>query len=84
MGIAREGVVTDGRLLGSNRDRPVRGLIPLCSAVRVCNVRMDDPEYTDAHLAQQYLYTIPDRRAQGRESLNLKKDSTLNLLTKMI
>ena len=37
---------------GWTRGRPVRGLIPLCSAVRVCNVRMDDPYYPDAHLAQ--------------------------------
>ena len=28
---------------GRTRGRPVRGLIPLCSAVRVCNVRMDEP-----------------------------------------
>ena len=40
---------------GRTRGRLVRGLIPLCSAVRVCDVRMDDPEYTDAYLVQQYL-----------------------------
>lgn len=42
--------------------------ILFCSKTLVCNVRVDDPQYTDAHLTHLHIYTIADTSAISWQS----------------
>ena len=54
---------------GTDKIEPVLKLLPACSATLVCRVRMVDPTYSDAHCAQQNLYTREAHIALGSLSL---------------
>ena len=61
---------------GVPRVLPFRALTPRCSAIREASRLVVRPKYSDAGLvsAQLNLYTTRERRPNGRESLNLKRE----------
>ena len=65
---------------GTDKIEPVLKL-PACSATLVCRVRVVDPTYSDAHHAQENLYTREAHIALGSLSLYEKNEPSLKLLT---
>ena len=57
-------------------------LFPACSAILVHRVRDVEPMYSDAEVAQRYLYITEELKQPGRVSLNRKNEPIVNLFIK--
>ena len=69
---------------GLVKGRPVRNDLPWCCETLLYNALLVEPIYDASHDAQLNKYTTEDWQPTGMQSLNLKKDPILKLLTKMI
>ena len=68
---------------GEDMGLPDRADTPLCSAKRKVRFLCVSPTYRELHLEQVKPYTTFDLRSLGMESLNLKKEPTVNELVKI-
>ena len=68
---------------GDDNRFPVRVDTPLCLARRKVRFLCVSPTYRELHLEQEKPYTTFDLRSLGMESLNLKKEPTVNELVKI-